>query len=260
MTPTAGKATTSATPSSHRQRKSSISFIPLFLFEPNIVFDGVVIITPSWRQSGRQTSSLASRWAATSQSCLTTPSHPVTPNATPMERMEEEIAALQQQHMEMVQDLLDTRCELADTQWALADTRTELQTLADVVEALQQCLYPLPHSSPDAPGPSCPSAVGFAITSHQAVVPTDGARILDLAPTTMVQEVVIDTGILQSLPGDMLLAPSTFLPPTHRFPYSSTAGVGEAPPPIYVSLGAVADDASGDNSNDQNAANWMDVD
>ncbi|KAI6157184.1 hypothetical protein BKA82DRAFT_20304 [Pisolithus tinctorius] len=164
------------------------------------------------------------------------------------------------QHMEMVQDLLDTRRELADTQRALADTRTELQTLADVVEALQQRLYPLPHSSPDAPGPFRPSAVGFAITSHQAVVPTDGARILDLAPTMMVQEVVIDTGILQSLLGDMLLAPSTFLPPTHRFPYSSTTGVGEAPPPIYVSLGAVADDAGGDDSDDQNATNWMDVD
>ncbi|KAI6143592.1 hypothetical protein BKA82DRAFT_26184 [Pisolithus tinctorius] len=185
---------------------------------------------------------------------------PVTPNATPMEHMEEEIAALWQQHMEMAQDLLDTFCKLADTQWALADTQTKLQTLADVVEALQQRLYPLPHSSPNAPGPSHPSAVSFAITSHQAVIPTDGARILDLAPTTMVQEVAINTGILQSLPGDMLLAPSTFLLPTHHFPYSSTAGVGEAPPPIYVSLGAVANDAGGDDSDDQNAANWMDVD
>ncbi|KAI6141091.1 hypothetical protein BKA82DRAFT_32193 [Pisolithus tinctorius] len=243
MTPATGKATTSAAASSCRQ-----------------IFDGVVIVTPSWRQSGRQTSSLASRRAATSQSRLTTPSCPVTPNATPMERMEEEIAALRQQHMETVQDLLDTCHELADTQWALADTQTELQTLADVVKALWQRLYPLPHSSPDAPGPSHPSAVGFAITSHQAVIPTDGARILDLAPTTMVQEVAINTSILQSLPGDMLLAPSTFLPPTHHFPYPSTTGVGEAPPPIYVSLGAVANDAGGDDSNDQNAANWMDVD
>ncbi|KAI6153130.1 hypothetical protein BKA82DRAFT_34945 [Pisolithus tinctorius] len=220
MTPTAGKATTSATPSSHRQ-----------------IFDGVVIVTPSWWHSGRQTSSPASRWVATSQSRLTTPSHPVMPNATSMEHMEEEIAALRQQHMETVQDLLDTCCELANTQWALADTWTELQTLADVVKALWQCLYPLPHSSPNAPGPSRPSAVGFAITSHQAVVPTDGARILDLAPTTMVQEVAINTGILQSLPGDMLLAPSTFLLPTHCFPYSSTAGVGEAPPPYLCLFG-----------------------
>ncbi|KAI6145153.1 hypothetical protein BKA82DRAFT_20795 [Pisolithus tinctorius] len=177
-----------------------------------------------------------------------------------MEHVEEEIAALQQQHMEMAQDLLDTCCELADTQRALADTQTKLQMLSDVVEALCQCLYLLPHSSPNAPGPSHPSTIGFAITSHQAVIPTDGARILDLAPTTMVQEVVIDTGILQSLLGDMLLAPSTFLPPTHHFLYSSTPGVGEAPPPIYVSLGAVADDASGDDANDQNATNWMDVD
>ncbi|KAI6137975.1 hypothetical protein BKA82DRAFT_35145 [Pisolithus tinctorius] len=136
-----------------------------------------------------------------------------------MECMEEEIAALWQQHMEMAQDLLDTHCELADTQQALADMQTKFQTLFDVVKALHQCLYPLPHSSPDAPGPSHPSTVGFAITSHQAVIPTDGARILDLAPTTMVQEVAIDTSILQSLLGDMLLAPSTFLPPTHHFPY-----------------------------------------
>ncbi|KAI6137691.1 hypothetical protein BKA82DRAFT_36383, partial [Pisolithus tinctorius] len=107
MTPAAGKATTSAAPTSRRQ-----------------IFDGVVIVTPSWRQSGRQTSSPASRRAATSQSRLTTPSRPVTPNATPMERMEEEIAALRQQHMETVQDLLDTRRDLADTQRALADTRT----------------------------------------------------------------------------------------------------------------------------------------
>ncbi|KAI6144269.1 hypothetical protein BKA82DRAFT_35964 [Pisolithus tinctorius] len=177
-----------------------------------------------------------------------------------MEHMEEEIAALQQQHMEMAQDLLDTCHELADTQRALADTQTELQMLSNLVKALHQRLYLLPHSSPNAPGPSHPSTVGFAIASHQAVIPTDGARILDLAPTMMVQEVVIDTSILQSLPGDMLLAPSTFLLPTHHFPYSSTPGVGEAPPCIYVSLGAVADDASGDDANDQDAANWMDVD
>ncbi|KAI6155650.1 hypothetical protein BKA82DRAFT_17485 [Pisolithus tinctorius] len=154
-----------------------------------------------------------------------------------MEHMEEEITTLQQQHMDTAQDLLDTCCELANTQQALADTQTELQTLCDLVEALHQRLYPLPHSSPNAPGPSHPSPIGFAITSHQAVVPTDGARILDLTPTMMVQEVAIDTRILQNLPGDMLLAPSTFLPPTHRFPYSSTSAVGEAQPPIYVSLG-----------------------
>ncbi|KAI5997779.1 hypothetical protein F5J12DRAFT_785011 [Pisolithus orientalis] len=243
MTPTTGKTTTLATPSSCRQ-----------------IFDGVVIITPSWQQSGQQTSSLASQGVATSQSCLTTPSHPVTPNATPMECMEEEITALWQQHMETAQDLLDTCHELADTQQALADTQTKLQTLCDLVKALCQHLYPLPHSSPDAPGPSCPSPIGFAITSHQAVVPTDGARILDLAPTMMVQEVAIDTSILQNLPGDMLLAPSTFLMPPHRFAYSSTPGVGEAQPPIYVSLGAVADHASGDNANDEDATNWMDTD
>ncbi|KAI6140455.1 hypothetical protein BKA82DRAFT_33319 [Pisolithus tinctorius] len=181
-------------------------------------------------------------------------------SVTPMECMAEEITTLRQQHMEMAQDLLDTCHKLANTQWALADTQTKLQMLCDLVEALHQCLYPLPHSSPNAPGPSCPSPIGFAITSHQAVVPTDGARILDLAPTTMVQEVAIDTSILQNLLGDMLLAPSTFLLPTHHFPYSSTPGVGEAWPPIYVSLGAVADHASGDDANDQDAANWMDVD
>ncbi|KAI6008155.1 hypothetical protein F5J12DRAFT_892164 [Pisolithus orientalis] len=152
-----------------------------------------------------------------------------------MECMEEEIAALQQQHMETAHDLLDTCCELANTQWALADTQTKLQTLCDVVEALHQHLYLLPHSSPNAPGPSHPSPIGFAITSHQAVIPTDGARILDLAPTTMVQEVAIDTSILQNL-------------------------LGEAQPPIYVSLGAVADHASGDDADDEDAANWMDVD
>ncbi|KAI5996889.1 hypothetical protein F5J12DRAFT_785304 [Pisolithus orientalis] len=218
MTPATGKTTTLATPSSCRQ-----------------IFDGVVIVTPSWQQS-------------------------VTPNATPMECMEEEIAALQQQHMEMAQDLLDTHHELANTQQALADTQTKLQMLCNLVEALHQHLYPLPHSSPDAPGPSCPSPTGFAITSHQAVIPTDGARILDLVPTTMVQGVAIDTSILQNLPGDMLLAPSTFLPPPHHFAYSSTAGVGEAQPPIYVSLGAVANHASGNNADDEDAANWMDID
>ncbi|KIO05389.1 hypothetical protein M404DRAFT_25512 [Pisolithus tinctorius Marx 270] len=98
MTPATGKPTTSATPSSHGK-----------------IFDGVVIVTPSWQQSGQQTSSPASWGAATSQSCLTTPSHPMTPNATPMEHMEEEITALQQQHMEMAQDLLDTHQELANT-------------------------------------------------------------------------------------------------------------------------------------------------
>ncbi|KAI6139404.1 hypothetical protein BKA82DRAFT_4364840 [Pisolithus tinctorius] len=98
MTPATGKPTTSATPSSHGK-----------------IFDGVVIVTPSWQQSGQQTSSPASWGAATSQSCLTTPSHPMTPNATPMEHMEEEITALQQQHMEMAQDLLDTHWELANT-------------------------------------------------------------------------------------------------------------------------------------------------
>ncbi|KAI6006557.1 hypothetical protein F5J12DRAFT_782826 [Pisolithus orientalis] len=243
MTPTAGKITTSATPSSSRQ-----------------IFDGVVIITPSWQQSGQQTSSLASQGVAISQSHLTTPSCPVTPNATPMEHMEEETAALQQQHMEMTQDLLDTCHKPANTQQALADTQTELQALCDLVKALHQCLYPLPHSSPNAPGPSHPSPISFAIMSHQAVIPTDGARILDLAPTTMVQEVTIDTGILQNLLGDMLLAPSTFLPPTHCFPCSSTSAVGEAQPPIYVSLGAAADHASGDDANDQDATNWMDID
>ncbi|KAI6138171.1 hypothetical protein BKA82DRAFT_35219 [Pisolithus tinctorius] len=228
-------------PSQHHRQSPSPGPSAMISLEPTTpssrrqIFNGVVIVTPSWQQS-------------------------VTPNATPMECMEEEIAALRQQHMETAQDLLDTCHELANTQWALADTQTELQMLADVVEALWQRLYLLPHSSPNAPGPSHPSAVSFAITSHQAVVPTDGARILDLAPTTMVQEVAIDTGILQSLPGDMLLAPSTFLLPTHCFPYSSTAGVGEAPPPIYVSLGAVANDAGGDDSYDQNAANWMDID
>ncbi|KAI6003236.1 hypothetical protein F5J12DRAFT_783667 [Pisolithus orientalis] len=215
MTPTTGKTTTSATPSSCRQ-----------------IFDGVVIVTPSWWQSGQQTLSLASQAVATPQSCLTTPSCPVTPNATPMEHIEEEIAALWQQHMEMAQDLLDTCHELADTQWALADTQTELQTLCNLVEALCQCLYPLPHSSPNAPGPS---PISFAITSHQAVVPTDGARILDLAPTMMVWEVVIDTSILQNL-------------------------LGEAWPPIYVSLGAVANHASGDDADDEDATNWMDID
>ncbi|KAI6154698.1 hypothetical protein BKA82DRAFT_23398 [Pisolithus tinctorius] len=187
--------TTLAAPSSHRQ-----------------IFDGVVIVTPSWWQSGQQTSSLTSWGAATSESHLTTPSHPVTPNATPMERMEEEITALWQQHMEMAQDLLDTCHELANTQQALADTQTELQLLCNLVKALCQCLYPLPHSSPNAPGPSHPSLISFAIMSHQAVVPTDGARILDPVPTMMVQEVVIDSSILQNLPSDMLLAPSTFLP------------------------------------------------
>ncbi|KAI6140507.1 hypothetical protein BKA82DRAFT_33826 [Pisolithus tinctorius] len=177
-----------------------------------------------------------------------------------MECMEEEITALQQQHMEMAQDLLDTHCELADTQQALADTQTKLQMLCNLVEALHQHLYLLPHSSPDAPGPSHPSPICFAIMSHQAVIPTDGARILDLAPTTMVQEVAIDTSILQNLPGDMLLAPSTSLPPTHHFAYSSTPGVGEAQPPIYVSLGAVANHAGGDNANDKDATNWMEVD
>ncbi|KAI6006500.1 hypothetical protein F5J12DRAFT_782789 [Pisolithus orientalis] len=243
MTPATGKTTTSATPSSHRQ-----------------IFNGVVIITPSWWQSGQQTSSPASQGAATSQSHLTTPSHPVTPNATPMEHMEEEIAALWQQHMETAHDLLDTCHKLANTQQALADTQTKFQMLCDVAKALHQCLYPLPHSSPNAPGPSHPSPIGFAITSHQAVIPTDGARILDLAPTMMVQEVAIDTSILQNLPGDMLLAPSTLLLPPHHFAYSSTPGVGEAWPPIYVSLGAVADHASGDNADDEDATNWIDVD
>ncbi|KAI6032727.1 hypothetical protein F5J12DRAFT_779174 [Pisolithus orientalis] len=243
MTPATGKTTTSATPSSCRQ-----------------IFNGVVIITPSWQQSGWQTSSLASQGAATSQSHLTTPSCPVTPNATPMEHMEEEITALWQQHMEMAHDLLDTCHKLVNTQQALADTQTKLQTLCNVAKALRQHLYLLPHSSPDAPGPSHPSPITFAITSHQAVIPTDGARILDLVPTMMVQEVAIDTSILQNLPGDMLLAPSTLLPPLHCFAYSSTPGVGEAQPPIYVSLGAVANHAGGDDANDEDAANWMDVD
>ncbi|KAI6015011.1 hypothetical protein F5J12DRAFT_781099 [Pisolithus orientalis] len=243
MTPTTGKTTTLATPSSCRQ-----------------IFNGMVIVTPSWWQSGQQTSSPASWGVATSQSHLTTPACPVTPNATPMEHMEEEIAALWQQHMEMAQDLLDTHCELANTQQALADTQTKLQILCNLVKALCQHLYLLPHSSPDAPGPSHPSPISFAITSHQAVIPTDGARILDLVPTTMVQEVAVDTSILQNLPGDMLLAPSTFLLPTHHFAYSSTPGVGEAWPPIYVSLGAVADHAGGDDADDEDATNWMDVD
>ncbi|KAI6006257.1 hypothetical protein F5J12DRAFT_783030 [Pisolithus orientalis] len=224
------------------------------------IFDGVVIITPSWWQSGWQTSSPASQGAATSKSHLTTPSCPVTPNATPMGHMEEEIAALQQQHMETAHNLLDTHCELANTQQALADTQTKLQMLCNVVKALHQCLYPLPHSSPNAPGPSHPSPIGFAITSHQAVVPTDGARILDLVPTTMAQEVAIDTSILQNLPGDVLLAHSTLLLPPHHFAYSSTPGVGEAWPPIYVSLGAVSDCAGGDDADDEDAANWMDID
>ncbi|KAI5998409.1 hypothetical protein F5J12DRAFT_895599 [Pisolithus orientalis] len=239
MTPAAGKTATLAAPSSCRQ---------------------MVIITPSWQQSGWQTSSLASWGVATSQSHLTTPSCPVTPNATPMECMEEEITAFQQQNMEMAHNLLETHHELADTQQALADTQTKLQMLCDVVKALHQHLYPLPHSSPDAPGPSCPSPIGFAITSHQAVIPTDGARILDLAPTMMVQEVAIDTSIHQNLLGDMLFTPSTLLPPPHHFAYSSTPGVGEAWPPIYVSLGAVADCAGGDDADDEDAANWMDVD
>ncbi|KAI5980402.1 hypothetical protein F5J12DRAFT_789305 [Pisolithus orientalis] len=235
MTPATGKTTTSATPSSHRQ-----------------IFNGVVIITPFWQQSGWQTSSPASWGAATSQSHLTTPSHPVTPNATPIEQMEEESVALWQQHMETAHNLLDTCCKLANAQWALADTQTKLQMLCNVVEALCQHLYPLPHSSPNAPGPSHPSPISFAITSHQAVVPTDGARILDLVPTMMVQDVVIDTSILQNLLGDMLLAPSTLLPLPPL--------VGEAQPPIYVSLGAVANHASGDNADDEDATNWMDTD
>ncbi|KAI5993099.1 hypothetical protein F5J12DRAFT_786084 [Pisolithus orientalis] len=119
MTPTTGKTTTSAAPSSCRQ-----------------IFNGVVIVTPSWQQSGQQMSSPASQGAATSQSHLTTPSHPVTPNATPIEHMEEEITALWQQHMETAQDLLDTCCKVADTQQALADTQTKLQMLCDLVEAL----------------------------------------------------------------------------------------------------------------------------
>ncbi|KAI6149899.1 hypothetical protein BKA82DRAFT_23462 [Pisolithus tinctorius] len=177
-----------------------------------------------------------------------------------MEHMEEDITTLQQQNMETAQDLMHTHCKLANTQQALANTQTELQTLCGVVKALHQHLYPLPHPSPDVPGPSCPSPIKFAITSHQAVIPTDGARILDLAPTMMVQEVVIDTNILQNLPGDMLSACSTFLLPTHHFGYSSTTGMGEAQPPIYVSFGTVANHASGDDADDEDATNWMDLD